>query len=327
MIRPSSLAILAGLSLTLAWSGENGIERIAPTARVTATPVPLMAADPGRRRIGALTYLGGVRLTADDPGFGGYSSLTVSGDRFTLLSDLGGVLRFRLGSDWQARALRISELPAGPRTGWTKRDRDSESMTVDPATGRIWVGFEQFNQIWRYGPGFATPARGVAPAAMAGWKENGGIESMVRLRDGRFVAISETTRPPGGKAGRDALLWSGDPVTRPRPAFRFVYRPAPGFDPSDMTQLPDGRLLVLERRFQLPFRWSNRLVLVDPAAIRPGAEIVGRTIATLKAPLIHDNFEGVAAMRENGATILWLVSDDNQLPIQCTLLLKFRLEE
>jgi len=326
MIRPPTLALLAGLSLLLSWSGENGIERVAPTARVTATPVPLMAADRSRQRVGALTYLGGIQLTADDPGFGGYSSLTVAGDRFTLLSDLGGVLDFTLGADWRPRAVRFGDLPAGPRTGWTKRDRDSESMTVDPATGRVWVGFEQFNQIWRYGPGFAPPARGVAPTAMAGWKENGGIESMVRLRDGRFVAISETTRPPGGRAGRDALLWAGDPVAQPRPAFRFGYRPAPGFNPSDMTQLPDGRLLVLERRFQLPFRWSNRLVLVDPAAIRPGAEVAGREIAVLKAPLIHDNFEGVAAMRENGATILWLVSDDNQLPIQRTLLLKFRLE-
>ena len=327
MIRLPTLALLAGLSVFVTWSGENGIERVAPTTQVTATPVPLMKADPGRQQVGALTYLGGVRLTADDPGFGGYSSLSVSGNRFTLLSDLGGVLRFTLNADWRPRDVRFSDLPAGPRTGWTKRDRDSESMTVDPATGQVWVGFEQFNQIWRYGPDFATPAQGVAPPAMAGWKENGGIESMVRLRDGRFVAISETTRPPGGAGGRDALIWSGDPVAQPKPAFRFIYRTAPGFDPSDMTQLPDGRLLVLERRFQLPFRWSNRLVLVDPAAIRPGAEVDGKVIATLKAPLIHDNFEGVAAVREKGATILWLVSDDNQLPIQRTLLLKFRLEE
>lgn len=326
MTRPRTLAVLAGLSLFVSWSGENGIERVRPAARVSATPVPLAESGPGRRRVGALAYLGGVRLTADDPAFGGYSSLMVLGDRFTLLSDLGGVLHFTLGAGWRPRAVRFADLPAGPRTGWTKRDRDSESMTVDPATGRVWVGFEQFNQIWRYGPGFAPPAQGVAPVAMAGWKDNGGAESMVRLRDGRFVAISETTRPPGGGTGRDALLWSGDPVAQPVPAFRFVYHPAPGFDPSDMTQLPDGRLLVLERRFQLPFRWSNRLVLVDPAAIRPGAAVTGQAVATLKAPLIHDNFEGVAAVREGEATILWLVSDDNQLPIQRTLLLKFRLE-
>ncbi|GAA3260107.1 hypothetical protein GCM10020258_22400 [Sphingomonas yabuuchiae] len=49
-------------------------------------------------------------------------------------------------------------------------------------------------------------------------------------------------------------------------------------------------------------------------------------LAELDSPLIHDNFEGVAVTQEAGATILWLVSDDNQLFLQRNYLLKFRLE-
>ena len=43
-------------------------------------------------------------------------------------------------------------------------------------------------------------------------------------------------------------------------------------------------------------------------------------------PLIHDNFEGVAITREGRDTIVWLVSDDNQLFLQRSLLLKFKLD-
>jgi hypothetical protein len=84
---------------------------------------------------------------------------------------------------------------------------------------------------------------------------------------------------------------------------------------------------VLNRRFALPFSFSAKLTIVDPAAIRPGRLIKGTEIATLAAPLIHDNFEGVAVVREGNRTILWIVSDDNQSWMERTLLLKFRLED
>lgn len=326
MKRLPTLISVVVLCLPLLWSGSAGIDRVAPGAPLAATRVALDPADPARTRLGALTFIGGLVLASPDPAFGGYSALRVDGDRFTLLSDGGGILRFRMGADWRPRDHRFTDLPAGPATGWTKRERDSESLAVDPA-GRIWVGFESYNAIWRYPPGFAGAGQGVAPAAMAGWDNNGGVESLARLADGRFVAISETTRPAHGEGGRDALVWAGDPVADPQPAYRFVYRPARGFDPADMTQLPDGRIVVLERRFRLPFRWSNRLVVIDRAAIRPGATVTGREIARLEAPVLHDNFEGIAATREGGATMLWLVSDDNQLVLQRSLLLKFRLDD
>jgi hypothetical protein len=126
--------------------------------------------------------------------------------------------------------------------------------------------------------------------------------------------------------GRAAIRFAGDPTTHPRAGFTFSFLPPPGYNPSDVTTLPDGRLLVLTRRFKLPFDFAAKLVVVDPAAIRPGALVRGREIATLAKPLIRDNFEGLAVTREGNATILWIVSDDNQLFLQRSLLLKFRLE-
>jgi hypothetical protein len=323
---PLAAAILLPLVLGTGWSGEE--RRALPQpgpARIVATPVALDPADPARRRVGALRFLGGVALTSPDRAFGSFSAIAVAparaGTRVTLVSDAGHVARMTLDARWRIADPRFGELPAGPRTGWEKRDRDAESLARDPATGRVWVGFESANQIWRYGPDGIAFA---APAAMRAWRSNGGPESLARLHDGRFVALSESR--PYGAAAREGLVWRGDPVADPRPAFAFRYVPAPGYDPADLTELPDGRLLVLERALFLPFRWSNRLVLIDPAALRPGAAVAGREIARLEAPLLHDNFEGVAALREDGATVLWLVSDDNWLPIQTTYLLKFRLE-
>jgi hypothetical protein len=325
MRRPLTLlaAIVLPLGLVPGWTGEERLALLKPGGTMIATRVALDPADPSRARVGRLRYLGGVELKSADPAFGGFSAMTVAGDAFTLLSDGGNVARFRMGGDWRPRDVAFSFLPSGPRTGWEKRDRDAESMALDPATGRRWVGFESANQIWRYSRDFTAAERMVKPGLMRRWRSGGGIESFTRLADGRFVAISE--QAPPGRTDREGIVWPGDP-TRTRPSVRFSYQASPGYDPSDMTQLPDGRLLVLERALQLPFDWYARLTVVDPRALRPGAVVRGRTIARLAPPLLTDNFEGVAATREGGRTIVWLVSDDNEMLLQRTLLMKFALE-
>ena len=318
------LSILLALMLVPGWSGDSHLERLSDPGRIVATPVLLDAADPSVTRVGRLTFLGGMALTSPDPAFGGFSSLSVTGDRFTLLSDGGAVVRFRLGVDWRLREVHFASLPGGPATGWTKQDRDSESMAHDPASGRVWVGFEHYNVIWRYGPDLSSVERHVAPPDMARWNEGGGAESMVRRGDGRFVVLSETSHWPG-RHDRAGLVFPGDPTTT-APAFRFAYRPPPHTDPSDAAELPDGSMVVINRRFRLPYDFSATLTIVPGDAVRAGAVVSGRPIATLAAPLLHDNFEGVAVTREADATILWLVSDDNQSRLQRSLLLKFRLD-
>ncbi|MDB5680781.1 MAG: hypothetical protein JWO16_586 [Sphingomonas bacterium] len=313
--------------LVLLYVTASGRERrpiLGDNPNIAAVRVPLDASEPAKRRVGALTYLGGVSLSSRDEAFGGFSSLSVAGDRFTLLSDGGNIVRFRMDADFRISEPWFGDLPAGPALGWEKRERDSESMAVDPASGQVWVGFERYNQIWRYAPGLAAPAVGAAPPLMAHWEFNGGAESMVRLHDGRFLVIAETDRQE--RPVRDALLFAGEPLARPDGAWRFFYRPPDGFDPSDATELPDGHVLVLNRRIALPFRWSAVLTLIDLRGVKPDAIVAGREVARFAAPLTVDNFEGLAVTREGAATILWMVSDDNQSFLQRTLLMKFRID-
>ncbi len=318
-------SILLVLIFVPQWMGEPQLPLLGTDRRIESLPVVLNPDDSAQRRVGDLLWLGGIELRGHGDAFGGFSSMHIDRGRFTLLSDGGNIVSFRLGRHNRVEQVRFAELPGGPGTGWAKYDRDSEAMAVDPRTGQIWVGFERANEIWRFAPGFARAEAHAAPPAMADWPVNTGAESMTLLPGGGMLVIEEHGEKKKG-ALCEGLFFAGDPTQHPRHGFRFSFVPPAGYDPSDVTVLPDGRLLILTRRFALPFTWSNKLVVVERQAIRPGAVLRGREIATLAAPLIHDNFEGVVATREKGATIIWLVSDDNQLFLQHSYLLKFRLD-
>lgn len=279
---------------------------------------------PAQARVGRLTWLGGIRLRADDPAFGGFSAMAVRDGRVQLLSDGGNLTSFALDHGGRAVAPRFGELPGGPRTGWEKRDRDSESLTFGP-DGRAWAGFESANEIWRYSPGFARAEGGVRPRAMRRWHFNGGPESMTRLSDGRFLVISEKSAWPG-QPGRAAIVFAGDPLRHPRDGFGFTYMPDPGFEPSDAATLPNGDVLVLERQWLPPVRFRSRIVRLPSAALTPGARVRGREVARIAPPLPTENYEGIAVSRQAGRTIVWLVSDNDQMVWRPSYLLKFRLD-
>jgi hypothetical protein len=327
----SGMRILAALlSLLLVLSAAASSERarpvLGPVAKIRAEPVDLQPGDPARKRVGALTYLGGVRLRSSDPAFGGFSAMLLAGGRFTLISDAGNVVRFRLGSDWQVRDAGFGDLPGGPGTGRVKWMRDAESLAVDPAGGSLWVGFENSNEIWRYDSGLRHVQARVRPRAMANWPDGGGAESMTRLRDGRFVLIGEWARPKGARARRVGLIFARDPVLARRAPLPFAYVPPAGYDPTDIAELPDGRLLVLTRSFAVPALFTAKLTLIDLRGIKADAVVRGIELATFERPLLHDNFEALAVAQEGGATIVWIASDDNGEFWEQSLLLKFRID-
>ncbi len=100
------------------------------------------------------------------------------------------------------------------------------------------------------------------------------------------------------------------------------------FTPTGAARLPDGDVIVLERRFTLLGGLAARLLRLEAAALRPGAALGGRELARLGPPLSVDNMEGIATRRgPGGETLIYLISDDNFHPLQRTLLLMFELAE
>lgn len=314
------LVCLAVLLLVPSWAGSERLPLYRGTPVIHSRPVALFPDDPKRVRNGVLTYLGGVELTASDPAFGGFSALHVDGDRFTLLSDGGSLVRFRMGADWQVRDPQVTEL-AGPGTGWEKRDRDTESLAMLP-NGDMLVGYERHNQVWRFDRNL-RPVAHAAPPLMKRWSDNSGAEAMALMPDKSVVVMSEAYLSPG-KWGFVALRFhGGDPtVAGARPSV-FHYYPPLRYAVSDAAALPDGRLLVLTRSANFRDFFIAQLQVADIRNLKPGEGVKGRTVAIFKGPVLHDNFEGIALSREGGRMMLWMVSDDNQSMFQRTYLLKF----
>ncbi|KQT31426.1 hypothetical protein ASG29_14990 [Sphingomonas sp. Leaf412] len=313
-------AVLLPLAVVPTWSGEPQLKRLGTDVVVHARAWAPKGGWP--RRIGRLEPIGAVALTADDPAFGSFSGLALWRGQAILLGDGGTFVRLAIRGR-TLTTLGSGSLPGGPGTGWAKADRDSESLAVDPATGRAWVGFERANAIFRYAPRFARTESWRAPRAMASWRTNSGAESLARLPDGRFVAIAEA----GDWARREwpAVLFSGDPAAPGTRAMRLRYRPPRTVVPSDATALPDGDLLVVHRRWDGLLNFTVRIARVPAASIRPGGLMVATEIAHFPPHLLGENAEGIAVTREGKDTMVWLVTDNDGAFYRRTILAKFRL--
>ncbi len=290
-------------------------------SRIVFQTVPLQEGEPARRQVGKLLFLGGWAMRSNDPRFGGISTMRVAGGEVTALSDAGWLFSFSLPRPGAAPLTVVS--PGGGSGGGEKGDRDSEALAVHGETA--WIALEGANEVERYGVRRWTREAVARPAAMKNWPGNGGAEAMLRLRDGRFVLFSESRFRPDGST--EALLFDGDP-TEPGTAVRaFGYAAPNHYRITDAALLPDGRMLLLHRRVGLANGVSAKLAIAETAGIGDAAILRSLEIAHLEPPLTVDNMEALSVTQEGGRTIVWIASDDNYIPLQRNLLLKFALVE
>jgi hypothetical protein len=275
---------------------------------------------------GPLRPLGGLVLAPEALGGGGFSGLHLAPDlTLTLISDRGHWAEARLLLDGLT-PIGLHPLRHGPLRDEAGKpiprgfNADAEALARLP-DGTWLVAFERRHRIRAYrrldGPGaYVAPPPGLENAP-----PNGGLESLAVLPDGRLFAIAETFTPPDRPELRHA--WLGAPG-RWTPLY---WQPAPGFHPTDAAILPDGRALVLERRFSLLGGFAARLVLTAPGALpsaREGTVLRGEAILVLDdTPLPAENWEGVAVTRFGDQTLVALISDDNESILQRSLLLLF----
>jgi hypothetical protein len=287
---------------------------------VTAEPVPLRSDAPGERRLGRLTYLGGWWLRSNHPEFGGISAMHIADGSVLALSDAGRVMRFAVPRRRGVAPLSVSGLP--DVTGEGKKQQDTEAMAVHDS--RAWIAFERRNAVHRYRlPGWTGEAA-ARPTAMKDWAGNSGSEALVRLRDGRFLIFCEGRL--NGAGATEVLLFAGDPAVPGTRSVQLRYRAPAGYRITDAAELPDGRLLLLNRRISLMEGFSAKLVLVDRPVLKAGAVLRGLEIAHFAPPVTTDNYEAISVGRESGRTILWIASDDNFIDLERTLLMKFTLD-
>ncbi len=319
------LAVMAGLA---APACEGAVMAHGDTP-LKVVRISLHPDNPARRAVGALTFLGGLNLTSTDRRFGGFSGLRVSADgtALTAVSDRGYWLTARLTYDrngWLAGAAEAQmaslRTPRGvPLAG---RMRDAEALTRLGDDSWL-VAFEQKHRLWRY-PRAGVPASARAapfwtPPADAKLPRNGGFEAITALAGGEILAVSEYARNAGG----DLRGW----IIADNGAKEFAYATSGDYSPTDFALLPNGDVLVLERRFGYFTGFGARLRRLRAADIRPGARLDGRVLAVIGGSLVAANFEGLSVRRLGDGTVLvYLLSDDNYRAFQRTLLLMFQLD-
>ncbi len=269
----------------------------------------------------SLKLVDGWELTSKARQFGSLSAVYASGDIFTFVADSGAMVRLtrqQKGKPWLGS---LMPLPVTCTTAGGKGDRDTESIVADPKTGTFWVGMEVQNAVCRVASAAQGGTRLYQPAMMKDWPSTGGPEAMVRLSSGGFLVFAERPRDSGPVA--DLLHFDRDPTDPAAKVTPMHYRPPTGYRPVDAAQLPDGRILVLNRRFQLPFTFSARLsIMAAPAATR-GKIWGGPIVARLDGDVLGENFEALSVDNDGENLTIWIASDDNQLSIQRTLLLRF----
>jgi hypothetical protein len=312
--------ILAGL---VYWF-ENGTKSDAllepQSVRITAAPLPLPKGNADIPSALSLRITHVWDLSAPSPDFGGFSALQVSGGFLTLLSDTAALVRIAQGDKLKLWRGAITLPPAECGIKAIAEERDIESITTDPKTGTLWLGFEHRNGVCR----IASPEQGGirfrALPEMERWPKSGGPEAMARLSDGAFLIFSE--RPRGNGPVGDMLYVDRDPTDPEAKVTSMRYRPPTGYRPVDAAQLPDGRVLVLNRRFQFPFQFSSRLSIIDKPEPKEGQIVGGPILARFDGKALGENFEGLAIDDDGESLTLWLVADDNFMPIQRTLLMR-----
>jgi hypothetical protein len=288
--------------------------------------------EPKRTRFGALTFRGGLILTSRHRDFGGLSGLRVAanGAHFLAITDRGYWLRARIVTRGSA-PIAITDAELAPMLGpdgRTLKSRgwyDTEALTEED--GIVHVGIERANQIVRFDIGKdGLRARGRPIAVPPGMKllpYNQSIECLeaapkIGPLAGALVSISERGLDTAGNLM--GFLIGG-------PGGVFALKRTDDFDVSDCAATPDGRLLVLERRFSWVRGLAIRIRSVPFAAIKPGALVDGAELIFADMGSQIDNMEGLSVHRDaSGALVLTLISDDNFSLLQRTVLLQFTID-
>ena len=304
-------------------------DAFAASVSLSARPVALDPTDRTVRQVGRLHFLGGLDLRWDKPGFGGLSGLSVSADgRLTAVTDRGQWFTARTVRDRTGRLVDLTDAALGPLLDTKGRPlqgqwRDAEALERLP--GGDWlVSFEQRHRVWRYsletGGLKGRPVPFPTPKGIAAAPGNGGLEALTPLADGRILMLAESLKRTGGSRAGWVV---GEGGIEP-----LGYRTERDFKPTDAATLPNGDVLVLARYFKLLGGFKARLERIPASAIEGGAVLKGELLARFAPPLTVDNFEGVAVAHDtNGATLVYILSDDNFHFLQRTLLLLFRLDE
>lgn len=328
MLKLSRLALCAGLFCALALPAAS--ESVGMNVRTIAQ----FKTGSDQKRFGSLDFLGGLEFSSFDSRLQSLSSIRFRGDGQTFVSvtDTGNWLTGRIGRDSQGHLSDLVDVAIHPillrggRPGW-KLTTDAEGLAL--RNGQAVVSFEQQHRVDVYrDPGFeaSEPSRGLdflIPAREL--RRNAGMETIAaspqssRLK-GSLVVVAE--RSLDEKGNLLAAILEG-----PLKGQFTVVRHDP-YDATDGAFLPNGDLLLLERRFSFLGGLGMRIRRIKGDGIVPGAVVDGEVLIEADLNYAIDNMEGLDVVTgADGKPHLILISDDNGNLMQRNVMLEFQLND
>lgn len=275
---------------------------------------------------GRLAYRGGLVLKSGQSGFGGWSALMVApdGQTATAISDGASWMRLRLRYAEDGRLIgadgidfgRLRDADGHPPVDRNRRDTES----VTPYGDGILMAHEGEHRL-SFRTTLNQPAQDLpVPPSLLSATKNGGVEALTALRDGTLVMLGERTRDAAGHF----LGWRG----RPGKWNVFRVQSTGLFRPTGAATLPTGDILLLERQFSPLGGLAARISKIPRSSLESRAPVKSIEFGRLESPLETDNFEGIDVVTSiRGRTHVYLISDDNFLPVQRTLLFMFELDQ
>lgn len=326
--------LFAGIGLTTPLGEVDAQEQ----QTVTAVPIGEFSATSVGERVQGLIWRGGLELQSAIDTFGGLSGLGFTGPdgRLTMVSDRGSFVSGQLIYDEEDRPSGLIGVRIEPIQNSRGADlprafaRDAEALAVierDGVPAAVRVGFENLTRIADFELVNSVPEGPATEIAIPQWlsdaRTNRSLESVCVAPPaspiaGSTLLLTEDVRDDTG-AQRGWLLGRSDRGD-------LSYLSGSGTYPADCAFLPDGDLLVLERGIAL-LAFNMRLVRVAASDVHPGAVMQGEVLLEVAGSDI-DNMEGLAVQPgPDGETRITMISDDNFIDWQRTLLLQFALPD
>lgn len=320
---------------------RNKILAAASAAVIMSLPLGGAEKEPSRR---GLTVLG--QATKDSPAFGLYIdrlnrqrsfSKTLPAGNYSGMAHLSRDIYALVDDKSESDGFRMVRVSFNGRSGNITRmddlgfrssgmpNRDGEGITLNAATGTVFISREADNSILEYDPGAKPTGRAVPTGSIFPENGNLGLESLCSDKEGNIWTTTES--PLYGSMHRiqrfnDKLepdgfwLYSMDRPTVSDHTGTYV------FGISELLMVSDGRLLVLERECNVPDGGIgafviNKIYVTKPSAGNEGTELEKQLLLAFRTGigLVSDrsfaNYEGLCLGPElkDGSRPLVLIAD------------------
>lgn len=300
-------------------------------ASTSSTEIPLYEAEPDRRDLDGLTYLGGISVEHSDQRFGGWSALQLNADgsRLLAVSDSADWMTAELRWNDEGAPVSVSAITIAPilgRDGQTLTGEAADSETIaDLGNGQYAVSFERQHRINTYdlgtdwsGIGTVSGVEFQAPPGSENLPNNGGLEGLTTLPDGSLLGAVEypaSDTSPRALWHHDGANWTEINIAGV-PEFGVTALHAHG-----------EHVYIMARFWRRGMGNRIRLMRLPLADLQSGSTPTPELLGTLEAGKSVDNFEGLHVFDRDGETVLVILSDDNFNADQRTLLMAFTVND